>query len=160
MKVPPPFDALAHRLSRAWEQRSVSLKAISFAAVGVVNTIVDATVFFAAYAFLTSSLIAANVLGWLVGVTCSYVLNSFTTFAAESGRKLRLAAYGKFVASGTAGVLANTTTLVIAAQFMPVWAAKGCAILVSFLVNFSLMNFVVFRARGGDRPTDARAPTE
>jgi putative flippase GtrA len=147
MKLPPPLDALALRLDRLWQERAVSLKAVSFALVGVVNTLVDATVFFLALAFLTSSLVAANVLGWIVGVTCSYVLNSHFTFAAESGRKLRIAAYGKFVVSGIAGVVANTITLVIAAQFMPVWAAKGCAILVSFLVNFSLSNFVVFRAR-------------
>jgi putative flippase GtrA len=37
--------------------------------------------------------------------------------------------------------------LVLAAQAMPVWAAKGLAILASFLVNFSLSHFVVFRPR-------------
>jgi putative flippase GtrA len=156
MKLPRPLDALALRLDRLWQERAVSLKAVSFALVGVVNTIVDATVFFLALAYLTSSLVAANVLGWIVGVTCSYVLNSYFTFAAESGRQLRMASYGKFVVSGIAGVVANTITLVVAAQFMPVWAAKGCAILVSFLVNFSLSNFVVFRAR--PKPADdARA---
>jgi putative flippase GtrA len=72
-------------------------------------------------------------------------MNSFITFAAESGRKLRWRAYGAFVASGVVGVIANTATLVIAAQFLPVWAAKGLAILVSFAVNFSLSHFVVFR---------------
>jgi putative flippase GtrA len=51
------------------------------------------------------------------------------------------------VASGILGAIANTTTLVVAAQFLPVWAAKGCAILVSFAVNFSLSHFVVFRQR-------------
>ena len=52
-----------------------------------------------------------------------------------------------FVASGIVGLVANTATLVIAAQFLPVWVAKGCAILVSFLVNFSMSHFVVFRRR-------------
>ena len=33
------------------------------------------------------------------------------------------------------------------AQFAPVWVAKGCAILVSFVLNFSMSHFVVFRAR-------------
>ncbi len=147
MPTPPAPASLVDRLRQAWRERAVALKAVSFAMVGVVNTIVDATVFFLAYAFLTSSLIAANVLAWGVGVTCSYVLNSFITFAHESGRKLSLRAYGTFVASGIIGVIANTATLVVAAQFMPVWAAKACAILVSFLVNFSMSNFVVFRKR-------------
>jgi putative flippase GtrA len=122
-------------------------KAASFAAVGAVNTVIDAGVFFLALTTITQSLVLANVLAWFVAVSCSYVMNSFFTFAAESGRQLRRRDYLRFVASGIAGVVANTATLVIAAQFLPVWAAKGLAILVSFIVNFSLSHFVVFRAQ-------------
>jgi putative flippase GtrA len=74
-------------------------------------------------------------------------MNSFITFAAESGRRLRWLDYGTFVASGILGVIANTTALVVAAQFMPVLPAKGCAILTAFAVNFSMSHFVVFRPR-------------
>jgi putative flippase GtrA len=148
MPFSDPLDRLFCRLTRSWHERAVALKAVSFAMVGVVNTFVDASVFFLAYAYLTSSLVAANVLAWAVGVSGSYVLNSFITFAKESGRQLTLRAYGTFVASGLVGVVANTATLVIAAQHMPVWGAKACAILVSFLVNFSMSHFVVFRQRG------------
>ena len=141
------INAFADRLIAAWKRRALALKAASFAMVGVVNMLIDASVFFLAYAFLTSSLVAANVLAWLVAVNCSYAMNSFTTFAAESGRQLTLRAYGTFVASGIAGVIANTAVLVTAAQFLPVWAAKALAILVSFFVNFLLSHFVVFRPR-------------
>jgi putative flippase GtrA len=123
------------------------LKAISFALVGVINTVIDASVFFLALRFLTSALAVANVFAWLVAVTSSYVMNTFTTFAAESGRELRLQDYGRFVASGLVGVIANTATLLIAAQFLPVWGAKGLAIGVSFLCNFTLSHLVVFRPR-------------
>jgi putative flippase GtrA len=143
------------RLRAAWHERGAALKAASFGMIGVVNTAIDASVFFLALATLTSSLVAANVLAWLVAVSCSYVMNSFVTFARESGRKLRWRDYGTFVASGVVGAVANTATLVMTAQFLPVWTAKGCAILVSFLVNFSLSHFVVFRKR--EQPTsDAR----
>jgi putative flippase GtrA len=83
-------------------------------------------------------------------------MNSLFTFAAESGGKLRWRAYGTFVASGVVGLIANTTTLVVAAKLMPLLlagesaqlaAAKACAILASFVVNFSLSHFVVFRRR-------------
>ena len=148
MSLPGPVDRLARRLTQSWHERAIALKAVSFAMVGVVNTVVDATVFFLAYAFLTHSLVAANVLAWGVGVTCSYVLNSFITFAHESGRRLSLRSYGTFVASGIVGMVGNTATLVIVAQVMPVWVAKGCAILVSFMINFSMSHFVVFRNRG------------
>ena len=122
-------------------------KAVSFAMVGAVNTVIDAGVFFLALHTVTDSLIAANLMAWFIAVTCSYVMNSFFTFAAESGRQLRLRDYLRFVATGIVGAVANTTVLVVAAQFLPVWAAKGLAIGVSFAVNFTLSHFVVFRAR-------------
>jgi putative flippase GtrA len=143
----PPQSRLIDRLLAAWHQRGAALKAASFGMIGVLNTAIDASVFFLALATLTSSLIAANMLAWLVAVSCSYVMNSFITFARESGRKLRWRDYGSFVVSGVLGMVANTATLVMVAQALPVWAAKGCAILVSFLVNFSLSHFVVFRRR-------------
>ena len=104
----------------------------------------------------TISLIAANTISWIVAVSGSYIMNSSITFAAESGRKLRWRAYFAFVASGIAGWIANTATLLVAAEvlLLPVWLAKLVAILASFVVNFSLSHFVVFRVRRS-RPVDA-----
>ena len=147
MRLPALFDRLARRLTTAWRERAVSLKAVSFAGVGVVNTLVDLGAFLVAYNVFELPLIPANVLAWLVAVSGSYVMNCFITFAAESGRQLRWRAYGAFVASGVAGVIANTATLVVASYWMPVLAAKLLAIVASFAVNFSLSHFVVFRTR-------------
>src|SRR5215475_7444246 len=146
-------------------------KAISFALIGVINVVVDASVFLLTYSYLRShaaalrpldvlaqwcactsrgtlALVIANVIAWTVAVSGSYAMNSFITFAAESGRRLRWLDYGAFVASGILGAVANTTALVIAAHFMPVLPAKGCAILTAFAVNFSMSHFVMFRPRG------------
>ena len=79
------LDRLQRRLARAWHERAVTLKAASFAMVGVVNSLVDYSVFLSAYYFLKLPLIPANVLAWLVAVSGSYVMNCFITFAAESG---------------------------------------------------------------------------
>jgi len=147
MRLPPLLDRLFRRLVQAWRTRGVTLKAASFALVGVVNTFIDLGIFLAAYNLLTLPLIPANVLAWLVAVSGSYVMNSFITFAAESGRQLRWRAYGAFVASGVAGVITNTAILVVASYWLPVLAAKLLAIAVSFVVNFSLSHFVVFRTR-------------
>ena len=92
-------------------------------------------------------LIAANTMSWIVAVSCSYVMNSHITFAAESGRQLRWKSYATFVASGVIGAVVSTTVLVIMAKFLPVLAAKGAAILAAFVVNFSMSHFVVFRVR-------------
>jgi putative flippase GtrA len=147
MRLPPLLDRLFRRLVQAWRTRGVTLKAASFAVVGVVNTFIDLGIFLAAYNLLNLPLIPANVLAWLVAVSGSYVMNSFITFAAESGRQLRWRAYGAFVASGVAGVITNTAILVVASYWLPVLAAKLLAIAVSFVVNFSLSHFVVFRTR-------------
>ena len=47
--------------------------------------------------------------------------------------------------SGILAVTVSTTTVVLAAKYMPVWAAKAIAILASFAVNFMITHFVVFR---------------
>jgi len=145
-------------------------KAISFALIGVVNVAIDTSIFMLAYWYLKSHvttlrpldafarwcacashdtllLVSANITAWMVAVSCSYAMNSFITFAAESGRRLRWRDYGAFVASGILGAVVSTGTLVVAARFMPVLPAKGCAILAGFVVNFSMSHFVVFRPR-------------
>lgn len=166
------FDSARARLLEAWRNRGLSVKALSFALVGVVNTVVDYGVFLVARAAFsgssaglaaigslndfcqcsnatTTTLVVANLISWSIAVTGSYAMNSSITFAAESGRQLRLRAYLTFVASGIAGLLVNTATLLFAAEILllPVWLAKAVAILASFLVNFSLSHFVVFRPR-------------
>jgi putative flippase GtrA len=146
---PSTYERARVRVLAGWRNRATSLKAAAFALVGVVNTTVDYGVFLAARAEFGMPLIAANTLSWIVAVSGSYVLNSTITFAAESQRKLRWPAYFIFVASGTAGWLANTATLLLAAEvlFLPIWLAKLVAVLASFIVNFSLSHFVVFRVR-------------
>jgi putative flippase GtrA len=147
MKAASNAKALAGRALAALKKRAMVLKAISFALVGAVNTGIDLGVFLAARNLLELSLVPANILAWLVAVSFSYAMNSFTTFAAESGRKLSWRAYATFVASGVVGVTASTTTLVLLTYVIPELAAKLIAIGVSFLVNFSLSHFVVFRKR-------------
>jgi putative flippase GtrA len=172
MTPDPRPRSLVLRLSTSWRNRTLSLKAISFAMIGVVNTLVDYSLFLVARAALagsltahtlfdsiaaacrcadatTISLIAANMMSWIVAVTGSYIMNSSITFAAESGRKLRWRSYLIFILSGIIGWVANTSVLVFGAQVLqlPVWVAKAIAILASFVLNFSLSHFVVFRVR-------------
>ena len=137
----------SERLIAAWGERAIALKAMSFAAVGVVNSAVDFGVFSLAYYYFGLPIITANVMAWIVAVSGSYVMNSLTTFARESGRELRPTAYFTFLVSQLAGLVANTTTVFIASYFMPVLLGKLLAIGASFLVNFSLSHFVVFRKR-------------
>jgi putative flippase GtrA len=146
--IPGPLRNILTRLSVAWHERALALKAISFAAVGVVNTLIDFSIFWMAVHFMQWPLVPANVLSWIVAVSFSYMMNTFITFGPESGRILRWRDYATFVVSGIAGMVAATTTLVLLSYVLPVLVAKLLSIGVSFVVNFSLSHFVVFRKRG------------
>jgi threonine synthase len=152
--IPAPLQNIIDRLTVAWHERAIALKAISFAFVGVVNTAIDFSIFWTAAQILLWPLVPANVLAWIVAVTFSYVMNSFTTFGHESGRVLRWRDYLTFVASGIAGMVMATATLFVLSYVTHLVVAKLVSIAVSFVINFSLSHFVVFRA---DRP---RAETQ
>ena len=147
MRVLSPFQSLLQRLQRAWQERRLALKALSFGLVGLVNLAVDFTVFSIGYFYFALPIVIANVIAWVLGVTNSYILNSLTTFAVESGRQLRMKDYVTFVVTQTGGLITNTATVVIASYFMPVLLAKLLAILIGFVVNFSLSHYLVFRRR-------------
>ena len=140
---------IPHQLE-TWLSHPTMTKMVSFGLIGLGNTVVDLAVFTLAYQVLGLPLVPANVMAWLVAVTCSYLMNTMITFRAESGRVLRGKDYFSFVASGVLGVIATTTTLVVLSNFIPVYAAKLASILVSFVVNFTMSNFVVFRAKSND----------
>ena len=132
-------------------------KALSFGLIGVLNTGVDFAVFWIGAQEFGLPLVVANTLSWAVAASNSYVMNSMVTFAAESGRKLGWRAYATFLASNLLGLIANTTVLIVIADvFAPALfadrsaqlaAGKLLAIGASFVVNFSLSHFVVFRRR-------------
>jgi len=145
--IPAPLQNILDRLTLAWHERAIALKAASFALVGIVNTAVDFSVFWTAATYLHWPLIPANVLAWVVAVTFSYVMNSFITFGPESGRILRWRDYATFAASGVAGMVSSTAMLFALSFVVPVFVAKLLSIAVSFAVNFSLSHFVVFRVR-------------
>jgi putative flippase GtrA len=157
------------KITTAGRHRAFVVKAISFAMVGVINATVNYIMFWlllramehsAGFALAVEGAgrnfgigatdaraIAANVIAWVVAVSGSYVMNSYFTFARESGRKLSWRAYFTFAASGILGLIADTTTLLVASRFLPIMLAKIVAIGAGFVVNFSMSNFVVFRAR-------------
>lgn len=146
----PVFSSLKRifpRLADAFRARPLGSKAFSFAIVGLINNVVDAAVFFFFLGYVTGSLVIANVTAWFVSTTCSYIINTRTTFSVESGGKLRLRDYAGFLSSGVVSIMASTVAVVFAATFMPVWGAKCVGIVLSAAINFLMTNFIVFRER-------------
>jgi putative flippase GtrA len=140
-----PATGFLDRLRQLTRDRAFMVKAASFACVGVVNTLIDFGVFSLTHLYFGLPIVVANAISWTVAVTGSYVMNSQITFAAESQRKLSVKAYLGFIAAQIAGFIANTVTVVVASYFMPVLVGKALAIGASFVVNFSLSHFFVFR---------------
>src|ERR1700719_586036 len=122
-----PIDRLRANFPRATALVEPHLdtlrKAISFALIGVVNVLIDTSIFLLAYAYLRSHpvalrpldalaqwcacanpdtlvLVTANVIAWVVAVSGSYMMNSFITFAVESGRRPRWGGLGTVFGSG------------------------------------------------------------
>jgi putative flippase GtrA len=160
MKFLGPARPVVDYLENAWRERAVLLKAVSFGLVGLVNMSVDIVFFSLGCAIVVllgyaSSihgvdglpLIAVNTASWCIAVSGSYVMNSMFTFAHETGRKLAWRSYAAFISSGLFGLVVSTAVLMLAKNHMSLWAAKGCAILAGFIVNFSMSHFVVFRQR-------------
>ena len=147
--IPAPLQNILDRLTVAWHERAIALKAPAsrWSASSIRPSI--SAFFPSATITLDLPLIAANTLAWVVAVTGSYVMNSTITFAAESGRRLRVKSYFGF--RGLAGRRLfrqyRTVWCLVDTLLVPAWAAKVAAILVSFVVNFSLSHFVVFRQR-------------
>jgi putative flippase GtrA len=146
----PPQSAatsLVARLSRELP------KLASFGVIGVLNGVVNyivtlGLVWGALIPFGLEgaewALAAAKGAGWAVAVTNSYVLNTLTTFADESGRKLSLKTYLRFVASGTVGLFAEVASFVVASWYLPLLIAGAVPILVAFTVNFAMTRRFVF----------------
>ena len=152
--IPSAAQYLLDRLHAASRDRATMFKAVSFGLIGFVNTAIDFGVFSFGYYFLGLPIVAANLLSWIVAVSGSYVLNSMITFSIESGRELSIRTYATFLLAQLAGFAANTTTILVASHFMPVLFGKVLATGVSFLVNFSLSHFVVFRSPAAGTPQE------
>ena len=147
--IPAPLQNLFDRLSVAWHERAVALKAISFAMVGVVNSVIDFGVFSLGY-YLPFS-------------------GDRRQYARLGGRgqrllRLELDDHLRHVNPAASSVCAVTSIsrcrrspgslptprrsgACVVLLFVPAWAAEVAAIAVSFVVNFSLSHFLVFRVR-------------
>jgi putative flippase GtrA len=148
------MELILLQISEAWRRRTVLAKLISFASIGVVNVIVDVTIFFIAYHLLHLPLILSNIVAWSVAVSGSYAMNTKITFGRETGGAFRLRHYLRFAVSGILGVVVATTILVGLSHHTGVLIAKLVSILAAFGINFSISHFVVFGtvAAGAERP--------
>ena len=91
--------ALNH-IAAAWHSRTIVAKLFSFATIGVLNVVVDVTVFSIAYKLFDLPLVVSNIISWSVAVSGSYAMNTKVTFGLETSGALSWKRYIGFAASG------------------------------------------------------------
>lgn len=116
-----------------------------FAAIGIIVTAVDFAVFFALARGLGCQPAVANVLGWLVAIQMSYVLNGLWTFRVPLQALRTPRNYVRFVGGYVVGLVASTATVGIGSLFVPLVVAKCASTVVAFAVNYTLSRLVFAR---------------
>ncbi len=124
-------------------------EAVKFMSVGLLNTALDAL----AYIVLTRDVpafthhvVAAKFLSFLVGTVSSLAINRSWTFGMRG--RLSLGEVVRFYASVSVGILINVEAMNVLVGFgMYDLAALLCATLLTFVFNFTVSKFWVFRTR-------------
>ena len=116
-----------------------------FLSVGAANTLIGLLIIYAAKWFLQIDDIAANVLGYSVGLLVGFSLNSHWTFAYRGPVLLALA---KFLLVALVAYSMNLLTVLIAIHYMGLndYIAQALGIPPYTLTTYFASKFFVFRA--------------
>lgn len=120
---------------------------VRFAIVGIVNTAIDFSIFAVLFYRAHWPLLAAHVAGFAVAVVNSYVCNKAWTFGDR--RPSRIVDGARFLLVAVCGLATGSAVIALAAQVMPAIAAKACAVVATFVVNYWASARYVFLAEGG-----------
>ena len=122
---------------------------LSFAVVGIVGFVVDASVLYLALHTLTAGLYGGRVLSYFAAATTTWALNRRYTFRAQKTQN-RISEWGRFLAANAVGGVVNYTTYAI----LVTWAATAAAhpvlgvaagSIAGLAVNFLLSRHIVFK---------------
>jgi putative flippase GtrA len=119
-----------------------------FLGVGVVNALLGLLVIYAAKGFFGAGDISANLLGYGVGMTVSFVLNSRWTFDFSGAWK---PAFVKFVVVSLFAYAANLLTVLAAIHSAAInsYVAQALGIPIYTLTVFLASKYLVFRTGAG-----------
>jgi putative flippase GtrA len=113
-----------------------------FAAVGLLNTLADFTIFFLLLSYSPLPASACNIVSYASGIALSYVINRHLTFRDRQTH--RVVGPIIFLATGLVGLAINTLVVVLSLPFVGTVSAKIAATLVTFAWNYSVSNLIVF----------------
>ena len=116
---------------------------IKFSFVGVINTVIDAAVFFLLCDIGGINEIISNVAAYVTAATNSYLLNSRFVYHED---KYTLGAYLKFLTANTSVLIISTLSIMLISRFVDYKIiAKLITIPVTVIINFVFQRFIVFK---------------
>jgi putative flippase GtrA len=117
-----------------------------FLSVGAVNTLVGLLVIFAGKAFFGLGDVAANAVGYAVGVLLSFRLNSRWTFGYQGAQ---WPAFAKFLVITAVAYAANLLTVLVAIRYLGVnaYLAQAMGVPPFTLTTYLASKYLVFRVK-------------
>jgi putative flippase GtrA len=128
---------------------------LSFAAVGVVGFVVDASALYFAMHVLGAGLYGGRLLSYLAAATTTWALNRSYTFRTQRSHN-KFAEWGRFLGANAVGGLVNYATYAILVTWVPMAAAHpvlgvAAGSIAGLTVNFLLSRRVVFKGTASGR---------
>lgn len=127
--------------------RADVLRVGRFSIVGVLNTLIDLSVFLMLVTAVGMPLVPANLVAFAVALTNSYALNRSWTFR-DRAEPARAGGFAQFVMFCTVGAGFATGVLWLLTQLaVPILIGKLFSIVVNMTWNYLTMRHFVFKAR-------------
>ena len=117
---------------------------LRFALVGCANTTVDYAVFNALFYLAGWPLLLANLAGFVLAATVSFVLNRNWTFAHSKDASGQAGQVLRHLITASAGLAWASLAIWLAALVLPAYLAKVVAIAVTFAWNFTVSRLWVW----------------
>jgi glycosyltransferase involved in cell wall biosynthesis len=130
-------------------------QALKFGVVGVINTLLDATVYFLltrAVPYFPEHVVTAKLLSFLVGTVSSFALNRTWTFGMRS--RVNTGEIVRFYATVSASLFANVSAMYVFVHVLHLHdlTALVLSTVFSFLINFTLSKTWVFKKQSYEQP--------
>ncbi|MBB5694562.1 GtrA family protein [Muricoccus pecuniae] len=122
------------------------LEAVLFAGVGALNTGIDILVFTALVTFTATPPLLASAVGYACGALNSYVVNGRLTFRRRDVRLASARRIAGFVLVNLLCLGFSLVVLALAAEAMPLLAAKLLSVVMTFALSFVLSRTLVYAA--------------
>lgn len=126
------------------------LKEISrFSVIGVMNTLIDFTVFTVFKELLGAGCIVSQITGYSCGVANSFIFNKSWTFSSRRNNRTPSLEFTRFILVNLISLLITTLliNLLINSLNMNVYLSKVIVTFISQAINFFGYKFIVFNFR-------------